>query len=872
MWPARRHDPRVRDEIRFHRDRLIDDFVAGGMDRKDAERRAFLEFGNPVQIEEVVHDVRGRWLSDLGQDLRYALRMLRRSPAFASAAILSLALGIGANVAIFSLINAVMLRTLPVQDPARVVQITRLTEAGAPGSVSYPIFEYFRDTLTSVSGVFAQGTSDVSIILGGEEDLVRADLVSGSYFSVLGLEPAAGRLLTPADDVLSPETPAAVISDRYWQRRFGRSRSAIGTSLAIRDRVFTIVGVTPEFYQSARTGSAPDLLLPLLMNLTETQRREPTNNWLSMLGRLKPGATLQQADAEVKVAWSTFLKSQAAAVPEKERAGVLRQRASAFPAADGINPLRYDFSQSLLILMGTVALVLLLACVNLSGLLLARAASRQREVSIRLAIGAGRGRLLRQFMTESLMLAVIGGAVGLLAAEWFSARLVTLFANGSPVVLSIAPDWRVLAFTAAVSLAACVVAGLAPALHAMRAQVNPALKEVRAVSHGRLSKTLVVAQLAISMILIVGAALFLGTLVKLYSVDRGFDSDGVLVLNVRSTLPYAPARGQAVQGALVGALKRMPGVRSAAAAQVLPVSGGLWNRTVRVEGYTFRPQESDVVGFNVISPGYFTTLATPLLSGREFDERDSASAPKAAVVNESFARRFFGDVQPLGRHVTSVDVVYEIVGIVRDAKYQNLRAPILETMYIPWTQRDGDPPSRYSYLVRVASGDPMTLVPAVERVVREVDPWLRVRSTITYATQIDRSMVRERILATLGGLFGALALVVAAVGMFGVLAFQVTRRTNEFGVRLALGATPRRITGLVVRDVALMLVLGVAIGSAAALTVTGFARRILFGLTPTDPGVFAAAALVLAAVGMLAGWLPARRAAHVDPLVSLRHE
>ena len=872
MWPRRRHDPRIRDEIRFHRDRLIDDFVAGGMDRKDAERRAFLEFGNVAQIEEVVRDVRGRWLSDLAQDLRYALRMLRRSPAFASAAILSLALGIGANVAVFTLINAVILRTLPVPDPARLVQITRLTGAGAPGSVSYPLFEYFRDSLASVSGVFAQGSSDVSIVLGGEEDLVKADLVSGSYFSVLGLEPAAGRFLTPADDVLSPEAPVAVISDRYWQRRFGRSPSAIGTSFTVRDRVFTIVGVTPALYQSARTGSAPDLLLPLLMNLTETQRREPTDNWLNMLGRLKPGATLEQADAEVQVAWSAFLKEQAAGVPEKERAGVLRQRASAFPAADGINPLRYDFSQSLLILMGTVALVLLLACVNLAGLLLARAASRQREVSIRLAIGAGRGRLLRQFLTESLMLAVIGGAVGLLAAEWFSARLVTLFANGSAVVLSVAPDWRVLAFTAAVSLAACVVAGLAPALHAMRAQVNPALKEVRVVSHGRLSKTLVVAQLAISMILIVGAALFLGTLAKLYSVDRGFDSDGVLVLNVRSTLPYPAARGQAVQGALVGALKRMPGVRSAAAAQVLPVSGGLWNRSVRVEGHAFRPQESDVVGFNVISPGYFTTMATPLLSGREFDERDSASAPKAAIVNESFARRFFGDVQPLGRHVTSVDVVYEIVGIVRDAKYQNLRAPILETMYIPWTQRDGDPPSRYSYLVRAASGDPMTLVPAVERVVRDVDPLLRVRSTITYATQIDRSMVRERILATLGGLFGALALVVAAVGMFGVLAFQVTRRTNEFGVRMALGATPRRITGLVVRDVALMLVLGVAIGSAAALTLTGFARRILFGLTPTDPGVFAVAALVLAAVGMLAGWLPARRAAHLDPLVSLRHE
>jgi predicted permease len=873
MWPSKRHDPRVRDEIRFHRDRLIEDHVASGMNRKEAERRAFLEFGNVAQIEEVVRDIRGRWRNDFVQDLRYALRTLRRSPGFAAAAILSLALGIGANVAIFTLINAVMLRALPVKEPGRLVQITRLTAAGGPGSVSYPIFEYFRDNLTSVSAVFAQGTTDQSIVIDREEDFVSAELVSGSYFSVLGLEPAAGRLLVPQDDVLSPEAPAAVISDRFWQRRFGRSPAAIGTTFTIRDRVFTIVGVTPSSYQSARTGHAPDLMLPMLITLSETQRREPTNNWLNMLGRLKPGVTVEQADAEVQVVWNAFQQSQAAHAPDKERAGVLRQRAKAFPAPDGVNLLRYDFSRSLLILMGIVALVLLLACVNLSGLLLARAAARQREISIRLAMGASRGRLVRQFLTESLLLAGIGGGVGIVIANWFSARLVALIANGSNVVLSVAPDWRVLVFTMAVSLAACVGAGLAPALHAIRGQVNPGLKEVRATGHGRLSKTLVVAQLAISMVLIVGATLFLGTLVKLYSVDRGFDSDGLLVVSVRSTLPLSAARGLAVQAALVEALRKMPGVQSAAAAQVLPIGGGLWNRSVRIEGYMSRPQqESDGIGFNVISPRYFETLATPLLIGREFDERDSATAPKVAIVNESFARRFFGDGQALGRHVTSLDTAYEIVGVVRDAKYQNLRVPILETMYIPWMQREGDPPSRYNYLVRAASGDPMTLAPALARLVREVDPLLRVRNTITYATQIDRSIVRERILATLGGFFGMLALLVAAVGMFGVLAFQVTRRSNEFGVRLALGASPRTITGLVIRDVALMLAVGIAIGGAAALTLAGFASKMLFGLTPTDPSVFAVSALVLAAVAVVAGWLPARRASHVDPLVSLRHE
>jgi predicted permease len=872
MWSGKGDDPRVRDEIRFHRDRLIEDYVASGLDRKEAERRAFLELGNVAQIEEIVRDVRGRCLADFGQDLRYALRTLKRSPGFAVAAVLSLALGIGANAAIFSLINAVMLRTLPVREPGRLVQITRVTPEGRPGSVSYAIYEYFRDNLTSVSAVFAQGTADQSIAIDREEDFVTADLVTGSYFTALGLEPAAGRLLIPEDDVLSSEAPAAVISDRYWQRRFGRSPSAIGTPVTIRNRVFTIVGVTPSSYQSARTGHAPDLMLPLLMNMSAEVRREPTNNWLNMLGRLKPGVTLDQADAEVQVVWNAFLRSQAARAPEKERAGILSQRAAALPAPDGVNPLRYDFSRSLLILMGIVGLVLLLACVNLSGLLLARAAARQREISIRLAIGAGRERLLRQFLTESLLLAVIGGGAGLVIAAWFSARLVTLFANGSQVVLSVGPDWRVLGFTLAISLLACVIAGLAPAFHAMRGQVNPALKEVRTTSHGRVSRLLVVAQLAISMVLIVGATLFVGTLVKLYSVDRGFDSDGLLVLTVRSTLPFSEARGHAVQTALVDALRKTPGVRSAAAAQVLPVSGGLWNRRIRAEGYTFRPQESDTVGFNVISPGYFMTLATPLLSGREFDERDSAAAPRVAIVNESFARRFFGYANPLGRHVTSLDITYEIVGMVRDAKYQNLRLPILETMYIPWMQREGDQPTRYNYLVRSASGDPMTLTPTLHRLVRDVDPLLRVRNTITYATQIDRSIVRERILGTLGGFFGILALLVAAVGVFGVLAFQVTGRTNEFGVRLALGATHREIAALVLRDVAAMVGAGVTIGAGVALTLTGLARNILFGLTPTDPSVFAVSALVLAAVAAFAAWLPARRASRVDPLVSLRHE
>src|SRR5947208_14244789 len=465
MWFSARRDPRLGDEVRFHRDRLIEDYIAAGMDRQEAERRAFLEFGNVAQIEEACRDVRGRWLDDLAKDLRYTLRTLRRNPGFSIVAVLSLALGIGANAAIFTLVNAVMLRTLPVKAPDRLVQITRLISSGAeqgrPGVVSYPLFEYFRDNVTSISGAFAQWRSDRAIVIDGEDEFVMADLVSGGYFTVLGIDPAVGRLLGPGDDMLSPPAPAAVITDRYWQQRFGRSPSAIGTTFTARDRTFTIVGVTPPSYEGATQGRVPDLMLPLLMMMSDVQRSAMDFNSLNLLARLKPGATVKQANAEVQVLFGAFVQSQAARAAEKERSNILQHGAVALSAPDGFNPIRDTIAQPLLILMGIVGLILMLACVNLSGLLLARAAARQREISIRLAIGAGRGRLVRQFLTESLVLASLGGAVGLAMAGWFSARLFMLFIGGREVALSVAPDWRVLVFTCAVSLFACCAAGLA---------------------------------------------------------------------------------------------------------------------------------------------------------------------------------------------------------------------------------------------------------------------------------------------------------------------------------------------------------------------------------------------------------------------------
>lgn len=878
MWFRKKPDEeRLDAELRYHFEKLVRESIASGMEPGEAQRRARLEFGGVQQIKEDCRDVHGRWLEDFGRDLRYTARTLRRSPGFLAVSVLSLALGIGANTAIFSLINAVMLRSLPVKEPERLVQITRVTADGMPLSVSYPLFLFFRDNLKAISGASAQMESNPAIVIDGAEELVNAELVSGAHYSTLGIEPAAGRLLEPADDVIAPDSPAAVISYRYWQRRFGLSPAVIGKTftLQIHNRVITIIGVTPPRYEGARLGRDPDITLPVAMMFNDAQRRDPTFNALNMLGRLAPGARVEQANAELQVLWQTFLQQVAATLPEKERPRFLQQRAAVLKGANGldIGGLRRDYSEPLLVLMGIVAMVLLLACANLSGLLLARAASRHREISIRLAIGAGGGRLMRQFLTESFALAAFGGCAGLLLARWFSSTMVKMMASGDDtLLLSVTPDWSVLAFTGAISLAACILSGLAPGLHALRVNLNPGLKQARTGGHQRLGKALVIAQLSISMVLVVGAALFAATLAELYRVDRGLRTDGVLTFRIRTSERHPPARRWTSLGTLLERLNALPGVVSASAADVLPISGSLWTRRVQVEGYTFHPDESDVTAFNATAPKYFATIGTTVVSGRDFDERDTAVASKVAVVNESFARYFFGARSPLGWRVTSRNVTYEIVGVVKDAKYQDLRQEVVKTMYIPLLQFVTAGPSNCNFLVRVAAGDPMRLAPVIEKLVRETDAGLRLRSMQTYSAILNRTMRSERIMATLGGFFGLLALLIACVGIFGVMAFQVSRRVNEIGVRMVLGASRGGILALVLRDVALMLAAGCLIGSAAALTLTGLARKMLFGITPTEPGVFALAAFILALATFAAGWLPARRASHLDPTVALRHE
>jgi predicted permease len=867
-------------EIAYHIDRVTQDYIAQGIDPQEARRRALLEFGGAAQIHEDLRDIhRMRWLADLRQDLIYAARTLRRSPGFLASAVLTLALGIGANTAIFSLIDAVMLRPMPaVRAPEQLVEIA-VSNRDYPDSISYPMFEVFRGRLSTVSGLFVEMPVRHTITVDGVDEDANGDEVSGAYYSVLGLAPAAGRLLDPADD--AAPTPVAVISYEYWRRRFGLDPAAIGKQITYATSTLTIVGVEPEGFEGTERGRTREFTVPFSMTGQlgggdGSWRQEWDRKFLVSMARLKPGVTPARAAAEIKAVFAGWLAGKAASLLPADRNQWMKQRATALPAAAGTNSLRFHFGKPLGILMGIVALVLLLASANLSGLLLARAAARQREISVRRALGAGNGRLTRQFLAESLLLAVCGALAGLAVAQWFCRALIRMMANGDDLVLRVSPDWRIFAFTGAVSLLACLFAGLAPGLSARSVNLNPALKRGRNGGHQSLGRLLMVAQLAISMTLLVGASLFIRTLLKLYSVDTGVHADGIFIFSVISKHHFPEARSVEIENAILERIQSLPGVVFSSAANMLPIGSGLWTRRVQVEGYTFRAAEDDTAAINAIAPKYFAVTGTPLLLGRDFTLRDEARAAPAAIVNETFVRELFGGRDPLGRHVTSNNVTYEVVGVAKDAKYEGLRKGVPRTMYIPWVQQGNidwsnrSQPMGYDYIARVAGGDPMRLALLVERAIPQIDAAMRMRSPQTFEDHINQSILNERMMATLGGFFGLLALLVAGLGIFGVMAFQVSRRVNEIGVRMALGATRASIVRLVLREVPTLLLPGCAVGALAAAGLSRFANSFLFGVTPTDPLAFAIAAGALASATLAASYLPALRAARVDPMAALR--
>ena len=816
-------------------------------------------------------------------DLGYALRLLRKRPGFTAAVALSLGLGIGANTAIFSLINAVLWRTLPVADPEHLLLLTHGSGTSFSGGFTYDQYRDLRDKGPGHASLAAWSTTRLNLSIDGAlEPTLQGQLVSGNYFSVLGVTPRAGRAIGPEDDVTINGHPVAMISYGYWKRRFGLAPSAIGRDISISGTRFTVIGVTPPEFFGVEVGTSPDVFVPVMMQPAvmpdvENLLANPIiySTWLQVIGRLAPGVTAPQAAGELEPLFMQLVPAPKFAPrgtpPEP-------QKLAFAPAATGISALRRQFSQPLFILMGIVGIVLLIACANTANLLLARAASRSGEIGVRLALGAGRGRLIRQFLVESVLLALIGGVCGVLIALGSTRWLVTYMSAGrAPIALDLNPDVRMLAFTGAVSLLTGILFGLAPALRATRIDLAPALRHVARSVHGglRAGKFLCVVQVALSLVLLIGAGLFVRSLQKLVGQEPGVARDRVLIVRVepkgsdQRNIPGTTARLDRIYRDLQARVGGIAGVLSCSLAQFTPT-------TLRGNNVPFGlpSGEEKRALVPMVYPRYFGTMGIAVVSGRDFNEGDLApNSPLVAVVNDTFARQAFNG-NAVGQQLRSRNDVIEIVGVVRDSRYTNLRGETPPIVYQTFLQtRTGR--GQMALYVRIAA-EPAVVLPHVRAAVQEIDRDLPLFEVRTLAAEMDAVLIQERLIATLSTVFSVLALVLASVGLYGLLAFSVVERTGEMGIRMALGATRPGVMWTVMREGLMLVGAGVAIGVPAALGVARIASNqiagLLFGLRATDPVTIAGAGILLALVAAAAAYIPARRASMVDPMVALRNE
>ncbi len=868
-------------ELSFHVSELVDELVARGMTDRDAFAEARRRFGNFGMQKERTRDVDTMaWLDSLGADVRYALRAMRRSPGFAAVAVLSLALGIGANTAIFGLIDAVMLRALPVRNPGELLRVTAEDQWGV---VSNPVWEQVRDRQDVFSGALAYGNARFNLNAAGEAKFATAAWVSGDYFSTLGVRAHAGRMLAKSDDYRGC-APVAVLSYAFWRAHYGGDPSVIGKTIALDGHPFLIAGVSASGFTGVDVGQSKDLFAPLCataVNGGSGMLESPSSVWLFMIARPKPGVSLDQVRARLSTLAPAVFE---ATVPRnrgtESRSDYLRQTLRATPAANGISQLRSDYGRALVLLMVVVALVLLIACANVANLLLTRATVREREIAIRLAIGAGRGRLIRQLLTESLLLSALGAVAGALLAQWGSRLLVAMLSDTrSAVFLDLSPNVRLFAFTALVAVATGMMFGLVPAWRATRAQPHTAMKgNSRGITQGHssfsLGRALIIFQVAVSLVLVVGAGLMLGTFRRLTTVDAGFQRQGVLLVdaNIRNGEYKGPRRAEVFRE-MLARVRALPGVK-AAVSNVTPVSGSAWTDDVVADGFTPKTREDGVAFFNQVGDGYFETMGTRLLAGRDFGPRDALTAPAVAIVNESMARRFFATTNAVGKtfrvlqgQKTSAPI--EIVGIVEDAKYKSLRDPAPPTAYLAVSQ-DSTPSAYLTFDVR-AGGSTAAIAPAVRNAMLAASPTVSL-TFASFAEQVDESVARERLLATLSTFFGGLALLLATIGLYGVMSYSVARRRNEIGIRMALGAARTRVVRMVLGEVAMLVGIGVALGLAFALASSRLLAVFLFGLAPNDPVTIAGAITISVLVAAVAGYLPARRASRVDPMLALREE
>ncbi len=860
------------------------------------------EFGNVDLVKEVTRDMWG-WASvdRLRQDVGYAARVLRKSPAFASVAILSIALGVGANTAIFSVIDAVMLKSLPVRDPGQLVTVgdpTRVSSrsqgSGRTDIFSYPFYERFRESNGVFSDVYGSGRSeqlDVAFPDGkaagsATDRSPRGRFVTGNFFSVLGVQALIGRSFTDTETRVPASAPVVVISYGYWERQFARNPAIVGQNLTINRSAFTVIGVTPRDFFGDIVGAPTDVWIPITMEAQANPGHDylkTTNvSWLMLMGRLKPGVSLQQAAARVKVVVPQILKEQFQSIDSAEGLReVLKQKVEVSPGAKGFSRLRKQFSMPLMTLMGIVGLVLLICCSNVANLQLVRAVSRGREMGLRIAVGAGQARLVRQLLTESLLVAFAGGAVGLLLAWWGSALLVRLESQSAVMPIDIHVDAPVLLFTALVSIAAGFVFGLAPAWKTTRLDVVSSLKTSKSGQADGFTrafgKLLILSQIVFSVMLLVLAGLFIRTLRNLESVDVGYNRDGLVLAEIDSTAGgYKDSQVNQLTRNIIDHLEQIPGVQSASVSENGLFSGTYSGSDVQVEGFTATKLADLNNSSDRVGPNYFQVVGTPVLAGRGIGPEDTETSPPVAVINESMAHFYFQKNNPIGRHIFNGDgkdrVALTIVGVVRDAKQENLREATPRRFYMAYLQhRDKDPIDAINFEIRTGPGAG-NIVETVRRTIKAVNPSLPILSIKSADDLIGNDLTQERMIAKLSGFFGALALTLAAIGLYGVMSYITARRTMEIGIRFALGAPRSSVMGMVLKDTLRLVAAGLAIGIVASAFIARLFASGLFGLAAFDPLTSVSAACVITIAAAIAAYLPAWRASRVDPMVALRHE
>ena len=839
--------------------------------------------------------------------------MLANDPSFTLIAVLTLALGIGANTAIFSVLDSVLLRSLPVSHPEQLVVLTDPDEHGSSfgseggdrGLLAYSEFEYFRDHNEVFSEIFAADSQlpeleitipNSSSSTGAQKESARIRLVSGDYFATLGVTPAAGTFFTREVDRARGGSPIAVLSYAFWKQRFGLDPLALGKTIQIHQTSFQIVGITPPRFFGETVGAFPDLWIPVMMQdsvypgrdlLTPSKNLTNMHIWLQVMARLKPGATAERAKASINVVFKGLLESKVgASISAEERRHALDQRINLQRAARGSSVLREHFGEPLRILMAMVGFVLLIACANVANLLLARGTARQKEFALRLAIGAGRVRLIRQLLTEGLLIAVTGAAAGLLLAQWTDAlllRMVSGASSGPPSIhLDLQPDMRVLGFTLGVTLLTTILFGLIPSLYSTRLNLTPVLKSTPTgtsseATHRRfpVGKILVVTQVAVSVILLVSAGLFVRSLSKLGDVKLGYNLENLILFRVDgATGGYKGAAIPRFQLDLLARISAIPGLRGATVSKDGLFSGSESADPIAVEGYTPKAGDEMHSRMDHVGPGYFSTLGIPILMGREIEAQDAPGSIRAAVINQTFARRFFPNTNPIGKHVRDTYSVNPaemiVVGVAADAKYNDLREKALPRIYAPLANPMWENPAAF-YEVRTYA-DPQAVAATLRRVVQEAAPTLPPIKVHTMSSLVDDSLQTDRFIEQLAGAFSLLALLLAAIGLYGLMAYTVSRRTRDIGIRLALGAEPGNVVWQVLRETLVLVLIGIVIGVPVALGSTHFMRSMLFGLGLADPVAILFAATLLALVATLAGFLPARRASQVDPMVALRYE